>query len=92
MPINYHADRLIKALEERALSRDIIERIIDSGYILRDWGDLSGRTWTTVSDRTYGRCNWLGKRAGKRHRAHRSHQRERRKNPCPSLFVLLLRL
>ena len=41
MPINYHADRLIKALEERALSRDIIERIIDSGYILRDWG---GRT------------------------------------------------
>jgi len=54
MPINYHADRLIKALEERALCRDIIERIIDSGYILRDWGDLSGRTWTTVSDRTYG--------------------------------------
>jgi hypothetical protein len=48
-------DSLRQALEDAAVSPQSIERVLESGYLIRGWyNPFSGRTWTTVSDMMYG--------------------------------------
>ncbi len=43
-------ERLIEILEHINVSNKIIEDVIDSGYIIRNFCDLSGKIWESVSD------------------------------------------
>lgn len=46
---------LATELASRGTSANLIDAILDSGYLLRNWVDpSSGRTWTSVSDMMYG--------------------------------------
>jgi len=45
---------LIQALKDKGVSDTLISDIINSGYIIREWGDLQGGSYTSVSDKLYG--------------------------------------
>lgn len=48
-------ERLIEVLREKNVSEDLIEKVIESGYIIRIFADpFSGKTWESVSDKMYG--------------------------------------
>lgn len=46
--------KLIKLLRERKVSEDLIEEVIDSGYIIRTFGGFGATSWEAVSDSMYG--------------------------------------
>lgn len=46
--------RLIKLLQEREVSETLIEKVIDSGYIIRSFGGFGAAPLEKVSDRMYG--------------------------------------
>ncbi len=48
-------ERLKSKLIDAGIDADFISRVLDSGYIIRDWCDpFSRKTWTSVSDLLYG--------------------------------------
>ncbi len=48
-------DRLIKLFREKGISQNLIDDVIDSGYIIRKFVEpFSRRTWESVSDKMYG--------------------------------------
>ena len=53
--IKLFEERLIEVLRERNVSEDLIDKVIDSGYIIRSFVDpFSGKTWESVSDKMFG--------------------------------------
>lgn len=46
--------RLIGLLRERNVSEDLIEKVIDSGYIIRTFGGFGATPWESVSDKMFG--------------------------------------
>ena len=46
---------LATELASRGASANLIDAILDSGYLLRNWvNPFNGDTWTSVSDMMYG--------------------------------------
>jgi hypothetical protein len=47
-------ERLVELLRERKVSEELIEKVVDSGYIIRTFGGFGAAPWEAVSDSMYG--------------------------------------
>ncbi|MFT6909484.1 MAG: hypothetical protein ACJAS1_006203 [Oleiphilaceae bacterium] len=47
-------ERLIELLRERNVSESLIDKVIDSGYIIRTFGGFGATPWESVSDKMFG--------------------------------------
>ena len=55
MEITLFEERLMEVLRDKGVPQNMIEDVIDSGYIIRKFGDpFSGRTWESISDKMFG--------------------------------------
>ena len=60
MTVNYAPLReaMEALLKERGVSQQRTHDVLESGFYPRDWGNLSGETWTSMSDMMYGNKQW----------------------------------